>query len=463
MSLLRHSDTIAAIATPMGIGSIAIIRISGTETVAILKQMTPLNEFEPNTIRLTKIIGANQVLLDSALVSFFKAPFSYTGEDVAEINSHGGYVVAKSILDRLLQLGTRLADKGEFTQRAFLNGKLDLLQAEAVIDMIEARTQKTSSVFLGQLKGHLSTAIAPLRHTLLELVGHFEVHLDYPEEVDLQTPEEYLSLLQTWMERTDKLLNSFEGGRLYREGVLVVIAGKPNVGKSSLLNTLLKENRVLVSDIPGTTRDTIEEWVQLEDIPIRLVDTAGIREMTTDRVEAMGIDKARDLIKEADWLILVLDVLEGLNDDDKSLLRSTASQNRIIVINKLDIYPNHESEMRIFLDQQGIAPNRIVSLSLKTPVGIDELRRTLAQNIQEVTFQGAQSDGPVIANIRQKEKLWQAKQAVLRSISSIEAGYPEDFWVIDLRKAIESLGEMTGENVSDEILTHIFSRFCVGK
>ena len=462
MSLRALTDTIAAIATPHGIGSVAIVRLSGSATPDILKKMTTLTTLKPNMIQFTRFLQANQTVMDEGLVSFFKAPHSYTGDDVAELNCHGGYVVAKMLLERTIECGARLAGPGEFTQRAVVNGKLDLLQAEAVIDIIEAKTQPASTLSQHQLAGESSKVIQGFRQELLELIGHLEVHLDYPDEEDLHETADYTTQLATMVARIDDLLQSFQTGRVYREGVLMVITGKPNVGKSSLLNTLLKENRALVSEIPGTTRDTIEEWMQIEGVPFRLVDTAGIRAEVQDRVEAMGIYRAQAMTDQADIVLLVLDAKTGLVSDDERLLKTLQSDKTILIINKTDVTPSREQEMQKIL-QANYPTTERVALSLTQHRGLGELKHAIGQLVDRKLVKGHDITGPILSNERQQEKLWHARQSLQTVQESMQAGRPEDCWLIDLRQALQSLSEMMGQDVSDEILNHVFARFCVGK
>ncbi|OGI07528.1 MAG: tRNA uridine-5-carboxymethylaminomethyl(34) synthesis GTPase MnmE [Candidatus Margulisbacteria bacterium GWF2_35_9] len=455
------SDTIAAISTPIGIGGVSVIRISGNKTQEIVSQLCSEKKFQANHIVFTRFYNSLGDILDEGLISFFKSPHSYTGEDVAEVNCHGGYITVKQILDCIISYGARLADKGEFTQRAFINGKIDLLQAESIIDIIESKTDKASTFAVQQLEGTLSKKITQIRSQLLEIISHLEVHLDYPEEEDLQLHTSYITQLSILSSEIENLLSTYQTGRIFREGILTVIVGKPNVGKSSLLNMLLEENRAIVSDEPGTTRDTIEEWIQIEGLPFRLVDTAGLRE-AQNNIEKIGIEKTREFIGKADIQIVMLDADTGIELEDQSILKDIR-ESTLIVINKSDVAGNKMNKINEYLKTLSINQPSVV-ISVKENTGTQELIKKMLHLAETyISFGTIGEDTALINNDRQKEKLLHAKEDIKKAIKAIEGNLPEDFWLIDLKQALTELGEITGESVSDEILNNIFSRFCVGK
>ncbi|MDD5455452.1 MAG: tRNA uridine-5-carboxymethylaminomethyl(34) synthesis GTPase MnmE [Candidatus Margulisbacteria bacterium] len=461
MTLAPFADTIAAISTPLGIGGIAVIRISGPDTVKIVKQVSSLNKPVPNQIRFTSFFSPDKNKIDEGLLSFFKGPFSFTGEDMAELNCHGGYVVAQKLIDTLLRLGARQADKGEFTMRAFINGKIDLMQAESVIDLIEAKTEKASGIFVHQLEGRLSKKIQTIREQLLKLISHLEVHLDYPEEEDLKKPSDYANIIKDLVSRIDHLLATYNTGRLLKEGILTVIAGAPNVGKSSLLNALLKDNRAIVTDIPGTTRDTIEEWMQLEGIPFKFVDTAGLRN-SQNKIEIIGMGKTKKLINKADLVLLMLDAGRDLNKDDQAILKKLDPKKTVVIINKIDL-PKNCSKKITELPSLKFFSSNIYQLSVKKRKGLTALEKGLVKFAQKNFLTASEQKDAIISNDRQKEQLISAKKTLSSALKSIKKGLSEDLWLIDLRLALSTLGSIIGEDISEEVLNDIFSRFCVGK
>ena len=462
MTLQSFTDTIAAISTPIGVGGISIIRISGSLTKTILFKLCTVSNIDANQIKFSRFLNTNNSIVDEGLISYFKAPHSYTGEDIAEVNCHGGYITAKIILDTIICHGARLADKGEFTQRAFINGKLDLPQAESIIDIIESKTEKSSSISVNQLEGNLSKKIRDIRKQLLDTIAHLEVHLDYPEDEELETHQNYLNNLKQISNNINKLLDTYQTGRIYREGVLTVIIGKPNAGKSSLLNTLLEDNRAIVSAIPGTTRDTIEEWIQLEGIPFKLVDTAGLRE-TQSSIEQIGIDKAKNFLEKSDIQIIILDAETGIENEDKVMLKNHLTNNSVIIINKCDLKQRKVKEITKYLETQKFI-HEVNLISVLKNDGIKSLIKKLTLKAEYLLGSNLiKENNTIISNDRQKEKLLKANESIKNASQSISRNMPEDFWLIDLKDALTSLGEISGESVSDEVLSNIFSRFCVGK
>jgi len=451
--ILDHlTETISAIATPLGVGGVAIIRVSGALASSIVLKSSSLKKLDPNSIRLARILDDRGHLIDEALVAWFASPHSYTGEDVAEIQCHGGHVVARQILERTVQLGARLALPGEFTQRAFVNGKIDLIKAESIIDLIEAKTEKATTIQARHLEGDLSHAIGVLRQDLLALVSHLEVHLDYPEEEALAPSTEYVDQLQHLLTGIDHLLHSFQTGRILQDGLTLVIAGKPNVGKSSLLNSLIKEHRVLVSDQPGTTRDAIEVWMKIAEVPVRIVDTAGIHE-TSDIVENMGIDRTKTYLKKADLILFVVDQVTGITSEDNAVMDQLPEDKTVVVVNKIDQVKGEAFTLPFSSE---------VNVSAKTEQGMPDLWAVLQQRVL-LLMGSPDTSQPVLSNERQKEQLFRARTHLLEATQSLEEGLSEDFWLIGLRAALRDLSEILGQDVSTEVLSNIFSRFCVGK
>lgn len=449
-------DTIAAISTPTGNGGIGIIRISGNDAKKIINKIFVTNknkELIPNSFKLGYIRNINNETIDQVLVSYFKAPKSYTGEDVCEINSHGGSVVLKQILELVLNNGARLAEAGEFTKRAFLNGKMDLTQAESVMDIISSKSAKEEKASAAQLEGKLGNEIRNIKDNIISLLADIEANIDYPEYEDIEEVKEQkvLSILNTEINRLDKLEKSFDAGKILKNGISTAIIGKPNVGKSSLLNVLLKEERAIVTDIPGTTRDTIEEMVTLSNgITLKLVDTAGIRE-TTDIVENIGVEKSKRALDEAELVLFLVDGSAGINDEDRKLYNMIVSKPHIVIVNKID------------LDcvKTNLQDNNMVMISTKTGEGIDKLEECIEKvfNIEKLEDENQF----IIMNIRHKDLIAKAKCGLLNAVSTVNSSMPMDIISIDIKEAIDSLGEILGESISDDILEKVFKKFCVGK
>jgi tRNA modification GTPase len=457
------TDTIAAISTAPGIGGIGIIRISGDNafeiTERLLKGKKNLKDMKSHTISYGKIIDPKSGdTVDEVLVSKMKKPNTFTREDVVEINCHGGTTVLRRILELVLGEGARLAEPGEFTKRAFLNGRIDLSQAEAVIDLINSKTDESSKAALNQLEGKLSDKIREARTKLIELIAHIEVTVDYPEyDIEDVTGQQINNELKAIRQKLVKITEGFERGRIIREGINAVIIGKPNVGKSSLLNELTGKNKAIVTEIPGTTRDIIEEYISINGIPVKIIDTAGIRE-TEDTVEKIGVERAKNAIKTADLIIMMIDAAEGMREEDQKILSTLKDKKIILIINKIDLVDETED-----LPIPGVVKDniRIVKTSLTHDIGIRELEN----EIKELFLKGEINPNAevVVTNIRHKDLIDKAIASIDDARKAYESGMPLDFITIDLKNGAEYLGRITGESVSEDVINEIFRRFCVGK
>ncbi|WP_346355100.1 tRNA uridine-5-carboxymethylaminomethyl(34) synthesis GTPase MnmE [Azotosporobacter soli] len=459
-----QEDTISAVATAVGEGGIGIIRLSGVNAVKVAENLfkptnkSPVAQLASHQLTYGKVVDSlSGQAVDEAMLVVMRSPRSYTKEDVVEIHCHGGPVPLRRTLELTLRHGARLAEAGEFTKRAFMNGRLDLVQAEAVMDLIRAKSDASLSMALGQLQGSLSTKVKEMRHEILALIAHLEATIDFPEEdIDELTTQEVRSRLTALLTQMDHLLAGRKTGRILREGLETVIIGKPNVGKSSLLNALLREQRAIVTDIPGTTRDIIEESVSIRGIPLKIVDTAGIRE-TKDIVEKIGVERARALIEKADLILLLLDASAPLTDEDKEVLRLLEGKEAMIILNKSDLPPLwQETDL-----QQEIAGKKILKLSVLDGSGLDELEEAIVK----LVYSGAVSpkENAFLQNVRQADLLEKASEQAKDALRTIDAGLPPDFVVVDLRSVWESLGEITGDTVGEDIIQQIFSQFCIGK
>ncbi|WP_147802528.1 tRNA uridine-5-carboxymethylaminomethyl(34) synthesis GTPase MnmE [Alkalicoccus halolimnae] len=455
-------DTIAAISTPMGEGAIGIVRISGEDAVAaadkLYKGPRRLEEVDTHTINYGHIQDPDtEETIEEAMVSVLRAPKTYTKEDIIEINCHGGLTSVNRVLQLVLRHGVRLAEPGEFTKRAFLNGRIDLSQAEAVMDLIRAKTDRAMNVAMNQVEGKLSTRIQSLRQKLLETVASVEVNIDYPEydaeEMTLDMIREKGSEVR---DAVDQLLMTAHQGKILREGLSTVIMGRPNVGKSSLLNSLVHENKAIVTDVPGTTRDVVEEYVNVRGVPLRLLDTAGIRE-TEDIVERLGVERSRKVVKDAELALLVLNYNEVLTEADEELFKLIRDQDSIIIINKTDL------EARISLDRvrELANGNPVISTSLLKDEGVDELEEA----IRSLFFAGDMDGGDMsyVSNSRHIALLEQAKRSVEEALDAAENGMPIDMVQIDITRAWEVLGEVIGDSVQESLIDQLFSQFCLGK
>ncbi|WP_352405024.1 tRNA uridine-5-carboxymethylaminomethyl(34) synthesis GTPase MnmE [Sporanaerobacter acetigenes] len=457
-------DTIAAISTAMGEAGIGIVRMSGKESLSIasnvFKGKTIENFKEAINRRLTYgyiYDPEDGTIVDEVLIVYMKKPHTYTREDIVEIYCHGGVIAVKKILEILLKNGARLAEPGEFTKRAFLNGRLDLSQAEAVIDLIKAKTDKSYSVSLNQLEGSLSIKVNEIRNILLNMLAHIEVSIDFPEEdVEEVTYDELLKDSQKVLEEIDKLLSTAERGKILREGLNTVILGKPNVGKSSLLNAILRENRAIVTDIPGTTRDIIEEYVNIEGIPLKIIDTAGIRD-TEDLVEKLGVDRAKNVVEKADLIIAVFDASRSLTKEDEDIINIVKEKRSIVLLNKTDL-PNEYDVEEL---SNYIPDKKIISTSIANGEGIEELEKTIVDMFYsgEVELSGE----AIVTNMRHTDMLNRARKNIIDVISGIEMNVPLDCIEVDVKNCWNYLGEISGETVSEDILDKIFSEFCIGK
>lgn len=455
-------DTIAAIATAPGEGGIGIIRISGEKSLqvanSIFKSISgkKIEEYNTRTLIYGHIVD-NDKVIDEVLVAFMKGPNSYTTEDVIEINCHGGFISVKKILELILSKDVRLADQGEFTKRAFLNGRIDLAQAEAIIDVINAKTDMAHTVAQSQLEGSLSKKIKDLRFNVTEILAQITVSLDFPDEdvehITYNTLKEKTIALQ---KEINKLYDTSESGKILRDGLKTVIVGKPNVGKSSLLNAILGENRAIVTDIPGTTRDVIEEFVNIKGIPLKIVDTAGIRE-TEDVVERIGVEKSREFFSAADLSIVVLDSSRSLDPEDMEILESVQPNKTIVLLNKTDL------DRVIDLDKikEYIAEENIIEISALQHEGIEKIH----DKIEEMVFAGTvrNSSDLVVTNSRHKDALYKAKQSIEDALNAIESYMPLDFVEVDFKNIWDYLGYINGDTVTEDLLDTIFSNFCIGK
>ncbi|MDR6552328.1 tRNA uridine-5-carboxymethylaminomethyl(34) synthesis GTPase MnmE [Paenibacillus qinlingensis] len=456
------NDTIAAISTPLGEGGIAVIRVSGEDSVTyverIFRSKTKLSVADTHTVHYGFIIEpASAEKVEEVLVTLMKAPRSFTMEDVVEISCHGGIVSVKKVLDLLLLQGVRLAEPGEFTKRAFLNGRIDLTQAEAVIDLIRAKSDSAFKVALKQVEGNLSKQIKHLRYILVELMAHVEVNIDYPEhDVEEMTNTFIKTKCETVMFDIDRLLVTAEQGKILREGIETAIVGKPNVGKSSLLNELAQENRAIVTDIPGTTRDVIEEFVNIGGIPLKLLDTAGIRE-TSDIVERIGVERSKTALAEAVLILLVLNSNDELQLDEIALMKQLADKQTIVILNKIDLDRKLDVEQVLSY----FPKERIVELSLIENKGIEDLEKAIAA----IFFEGKleSSDLTYVSNVRHISLLKQAKRSLQDALDANEQYVPIDMIQIDIRAAWEQLGEIIGDSVGESLIDQIFTQFCLGK
>lgn len=458
-------DTIAAIATPPGIGGVGIIRVSGTRCFEIVstlfqaKGTVPLEKRPNRTIQYGHIIDPQKgnEILDEVLVLIMRGPQSFTAEDVIEIQCHGGIVVVREILKVLLRQGARLAEPGEFTKRAFLNGRIDLTQAEAIIDIIEAKSEQSLSVAVKQLDGTLAKLIRTIREDLIALIAHLEVAIDYPEEdIEELTMEETADKLRPILVQIDTLLATANRGRLLRDGIVTAIVGRPNAGKSSLMNALLRENRAIVTDVPGTTRDSIEEAITIEGIPVRLIDTAGIRE-TEDIVEKIGVDRAKEYLESAQIVVCVIDASKPLTPEEEAILHSTSGKNTIVFLNKADKGAVVTDAM---IAQYGTF-TVVATISAANGEGMDILAEAVKQLVYGGTVQNEST--ALLSNVRHITLMEQAKSQLQTSLETIEAGMPVDFVVTDMREAWERLGDITGDSLRESMVDELFSRFCLGK
>lgn len=445
-------DTIAAVATASGVGAIHVIRLSGPDAIAIAAKAfsgTNLTRSASHKVHYGHILQNGEVV-DEVLVSVFRAPKTFTAEDVVEISAHGGAYVSSRILETLLGHGARLAEQGEFTRRAYLNGRIDLTQAEAIKDVIEAKSSSQLAIAHGALSGKLRTQVESMQESLLDVIAAIEVHIDYPEydDAEIMTTKLVLEKARNLLSVIDRAIESSATGAILREGIKTVIVGTPNVGKSSLLNSLLKEDRAIVTDVSGTTRDLIEGEFRLGTLLLRLIDTAGIRE-TSDLVERIGIERTKRAMQDADLILLVLDRSRLLTPDDEQLLAMTKGKKRILVGNKSDL------EVRLTIENETVVP-----ISAREGVGLDRLESAVKEAL---SIDVATDSSAVFANSRHIGKLREASLALKDAIASAEQGLPVDMVEIDLKHAWSALGAITGEQATDDLISSLFAKFCLGK
>ncbi|NJH82669.1 tRNA uridine-5-carboxymethylaminomethyl(34) synthesis GTPase MnmE [Staphylococcus agnetis] len=460
---MEQLDTITSISTPMGEGAIGIVRLSGHDAVEIADKLykgkRALKDVASHTINYGHIIDPEtNETVEEVMVSVLRAPKTFTREDIIEINCHGGILTINRILELTMTHGARIAEPGEYTKRAFLNGRIDLSQAEAVMDFIRAKTDRASKVAQNQIEGRLSDLIKAQRQSILEILAQVEVNIDYPEYDDVEdaTTEFLLERSKAIKIDIQKLLDTGVQGKIMREGLSTVIVGKPNVGKSSMLNSLIHDNKAIVTEIAGTTRDVLEEYVNVRGVPLRLVDTAGIRE-TEDIVERIGVERSRKALSEADLILFVLNYNEALTEEDRKLYEVIKNEDAIVIINKMDL------EQRLDIDEVKamVGDMPIIETSILKQQGIDDLEL----QIRDLFFGGEvqSQDMTYVSNSRHISLLKQAKQAIQDAIDAAEMGVPMDMVQIDLTRTWEILGEIIGESASEELIDQLFSQFCLGK
>jgi tRNA modification GTPase len=455
-------DTIAAISTALGEGAIAIVRVSGEDAVEKVNQIfkgKDLTQVPSHTIQYGHIIDpeTNRVI-EEVMVSVMRAPRTFTREDIVEVNCHGGLVSVNKVLQLILAQGVRMAEPGEFTKRAFLNGRIDLSQAEAVMDLIRAKTDRAMNVAINQMEGRLSKLIGRLRQELLETLAHVEVNIDYPEYDDVEEMTHHVLIEKATKVRDEirKLLETSKQGKILREGIATAIIGRPNVGKSSLLNSLVQEKKAIVTDIAGTTRDVIEEYVNVRGVPLRLIDTAGIRQ-TEDIVEKIGVERSKEMLQKADLVLLVLNYNEQLMPEDEELFAAVQGKDFIVIVNKTDL-PQHIDLNRV---KELAGDARIITTALIEEQGVDELEQAIA----DLFFEGSLEAGDMtyVSNARHIGLLTQAEKTIADAIEAIQSGMPIDMVQIDLTRTWEILGEITGDTVHESLIDQLFSQFCLGK
>ena len=455
-------STIAAISTAPGVGGIGIIRLSGEETFNIIEKIfVPKNkskEIKGYTFKYGNIINPKtNEILDEVLVSYFIKPRSYTMENMCEINSHGGNIVMQNILEVCLENGAELAEPGEFTKRAFLNGRIDLSQAESIIDIINSKTKKESKASLKQLEGFLSKKIKSIRKKIMDVMVDIEANIDYPEyDIEEVTEKKVENMLKSIEKELMSLKNTFDNGKIIKDGINVAIVGKPNAGKSSLLNALLKEERAIVSQYKGTTRDSIEELMNIDGIPIKIIDTAGIRE-ASDEVEKIGIERAKEIADNADLLIDIFDISANIDEEDIEIIDLIKDKKAIIVLNKIDlIQDNINVDSRI-----SNLNKKIIKISALNKDGVEKISETIVEmfKINEINL----DDGIIVTNTRHKNLINKAINSTENAQISLENKMPMDIVAIEIKNVLEDLGEITGEDVSENIINEIFAKFCLGK
>jgi len=462
--MIKQDDTIAAISTALGEGGIGIVRLSGNTVFEVIGQVfrsarhIPVQNLKSHHVYYGTIVDPeNEQVVDEVLLTVMRTPYSYTREDVVEINCHGGLIPLKKTLELVLKNGARLAEPGEFTKRAFLNGRIDLAQAEAVIDIIRAKTDAGLNVAVNQLSGSLSAIAKEIKASITQMLAHIEASIDFPEhDIEEVTEQFLLDNSQQVLAQLDNLIATAENGKVLREGLRTVIVGKPNVGKSSLLNALLKEKRAIVTEIPGTTRDIIEEIININGIPVKLIDTAGIRE-TNDLIEKIGIEKTKEFMDQADLILFILDASKELSAEDYAILELVKRQKVIFLLNKIDLEVKLQNG-----ELENIVKDRpLIRMSVKNNKGITELEDL----ITELFLSGDVNikNGTIVTNIRHKDALNRARANIQDAINAINNAVPVDLVAIDLKAAFAAIGEITGESITEDILDQIFAQFCIGK
>lgn len=459
------NDTIAAIATAPGDAGIGIVRLSGKNSLNILskifvgKKNLEVDKIEPRKLHYGYIINPDtDKKIDEVLIAYMKAPYSYTTEDIVEINCHGGSIPVRRILEIVLSNGARMAEKGEFTKRAFLNGRIDLAQAEAVMDLISAKNDSSYDMSLNQLEGSLSKEVSEIRTILINMLAHITVSIDFSvdDDIDEISNDNLVNDGKEVLNRIEKLLDSSDTGKVLREGLKTIILGKPNVGKSSLMNAILRENRAIVTEIPGTTRDVIEEFVNIKGIPLKIVDTAGIRE-TEDLVEKIGVERAKERLYGADLIIAVFDLSRELSEEDMEIINLIKKRKSIVLLNKTDL----PGKLKIEEIQNMIPDKNIINTSILKGEGIDILEQTL----KDMFFKGEVkiTDNVIVSNVRHKNQLDKAKVNIIEGLESIKLNMPLDCVEVDIKDCWSNLGEINGDTVTEDIIDKIFEDFCIGK
>lgn len=458
-------DTIAAISTPPGEGGIGIVRLSGKHAGEVaakffkpFKHKKAIDTWKSHQALYGKIVDEKNNIIDEALCLPMWAPHSYTKENVVEIQSHGGTLIVRRILELTLTYGARLAQPGEFTKRAFLNGRLDLSQAQSVMDIIQAKTDASLRMASGHLQGKFSQEIKSMRRDILEIIAHLEASIDFPEDdIEDFAKDNAKNKITAIKARIDNMLKTSKTGRILREGLTTVIIGKPNVGKSSLLNALLREERAIVTDIPGTTRDSLEEMANIGGIPLKIIDTAGIRE-TSDKVEQIGVEKSVSYLQQADLILALFDTSKPLSAEDEEIINLLQGKTGIVLLTKSDLDVNMDIDV---LKNKLQGSFEYINISTKQNHGLDELEREIVNRVYSGTVK--QAEGSFVNNVRQENALKEADRHLSECLHTIEMDMAEDFIVIDVRSAWEKLGEITGDTVDEDIIDQIFSQFCIGK